>query len=265
MLDYMVDNASEVRFICFIAAFMLCAIWEQKIPRRTLTLTRRFRWFHNLSLLTINSALIALLVPLATIQAATIADDNQWGALHYLSVPWWANLMVSLLLLDLLIYAQHRLFHMVPYLWKLHRVHHSDLDVDVTTAIRFHPIEMILSLFLKIMAIFILGVSPIAIIIFEILLNVSAMFNHSNGRLVRLVDKKLRWFIVTPDMHRIHHSINLNESHSNFGFFLSIWDHSFKTHQAKSEHEKMIIGIKEIRSPEEQTLFKLLMQPFRFK
>ncbi|PHJ43245.1 sterol desaturase family protein [Vibrio sp. PID17_43] len=266
MTELVINAPSWFRLSIFIAVLLLCTIWENKLPRRVLTVPRWFRWINNLSLAALNSATIILLMPMVAFQAAIIANDKQWGLLHQLALPDWLASFIAIMLLDLIIYLQHLSFHRFKPLWKLHRMHHADLDVDVTTSTRFHPIEIILSMIVKIAAVFAMGVSPFAIVVFEIVLNASAMFNHSNAKLPLSIDAILRKFVVTPDMHRVHHSIIVKETHSNFGFFLSVWDRWFNTYRAQPElgHKNMVIGVPEIRDYQEQRLDKLITQPFRY-
>ncbi|WP_299690051.1 sterol desaturase family protein [uncultured Vibrio sp.] len=260
------QDPSLLRLVCFIVVFGLCALWEYRFPRKTLTQNKRFRWVNNVALVALNSFLLATLMPIAAFQAAFVAQENQWGLFNTLSLPKELTILICVLLLDFAIYLQHMLFHRVPWLWKLHRVHHADLDIDVTTGTRFHPIEMILSMLIKVSLVIALGVPAIAVVIFEIVLNASAMFNHSNARLPLWVDKQLRKVIVTPDMHRVHHSVIVKETHSNFGFFFSVWDIGFNTYrdQPKLGHDNVLIGIPEIKDAKEQRLDKLLTQPFRY-
>lgn len=260
------QDPSWIRLGFFLGVLLLCALWENKLPRKTLTASRGFRWVNNLSLVAVNSLIVALVMPIAAFQAAIIAQEQQWGLFNLLSLPAWLNVLLAVILLDFVIYVQHVVFHYVKPLWKLHRMHHADLDIDVTTGARFHPIEIIISMGVKIATVFILGVSPIAIVVFEIVLNASAMFNHSNAKLALSADQKLRNVIVTPDMHRVHHSVIAKETNSNFGFFLSVWDRLFGTYRAQPElgHDDLVIGIPEIRNEAEQRLDKLLTQPFRY-
>nr|WP_302471630.1 sterol desaturase family protein [Vibrio antiquarius] len=260
------QDPSWIRLGFFLGVLLLCALWENKLPRKTLTASRGFRWVNNLSLVAVNSLIVALVMPIAAFQAAIIAQEQQWGLFNLLSLPAWLNVLLAVILLDFVIYAQHVVFHHVKPLWKIHRMHHADLDIDVTTGARFHPIEIIISMGVKIATVFILGVSPIAIVVFEIVLNASAMFNHSNAKLALSADQKLRNVIVTPDMHRVHHSVIAKETNSNFGFFLSVWDRLFGTYRAQPElgHDDVVIGIPEIRNEAEQRLDKLLTQPFRY-
>ncbi|NOH96350.1 sterol desaturase family protein [Vibrio sp. 99-70-13A1] len=258
------QDPSHLRLLCFVVVFILCALWEYRFPRKELTQKKWYRWSNNFALVALNSVLIAALIPIAAFQAAIIASEHGWGLFNLVPIPLGLSLIICVVLLDLAIYLQHLVFHRIPWLWRLHRVHHADLDIDVTTGTRFHPIEMILSMLIKIVIVISLGVPPIAVVIFEILLNASAMFNHSNGKLPLKLDAFLRKIVVTPDMHRVHHSIIVKETHSNFGFFLSIWDVMFRTYRAQPKlgHNGVIIGIPEITQGSEQRLDKMLRQPF---
>ncbi|WP_135385031.1 sterol desaturase family protein [Vibrio tasmaniensis] len=258
------QDPSLLRLVCFIVVFGSCALWEYRFPRKTLTQSKWFRWGNNFALVALNSFLLATLIPIAAFQAAVIAQESQWGLFNTLSLPKELSILICVLLLDCAIYLQHLVFHRVSWLWKLHRVHHADLDIDVTTGTRFHPIEMILSMLIKVSLVIALGVPVIAVVIFEIVLNASAMFNHSNARLPLWIDKRLRKVIVTPDMHRVHHSVIVKETHSNFGFFLSVWDIWFKTYRAQPKlgHDNVQIGVPEIQDGKEQRLDLMLRQPF---
>ncbi|MBW3697825.1 sterol desaturase family protein [Vibrio sp. T187] len=258
------QDPSMLRLVCFVVVFTLCALWEHRLPRKALTQSKWYRWGNNFALVALNSVLLATLIPIAAFQAALIAENNQWGLFNALQIPNELKIIVCVVLLDLAIYFQHLIFHRVPWLWKLHRVHHADLDIDVTTGSRFHPIEMILSMLIKVCIVITLGVPAIAVVIFEVILNASAMFNHSNARLPLAIDQRLRRWIVTPDMHRVHHSVEVKETHSNFGFFLSVWDLMFKTYrdQPKLGHDKVVIGVPEIRDSKAQKLQRMLIQPF---
>ena len=261
------QDPAFIRLVFFLGSFCLFAIWETRFPRKALTQNRTLRWLNNLGLIVLNNICLMLLMPLLAFQAAVIAHSENIGLFNQLDFPIWFEVLLSVLLLDLIIYLQHLLFHRVPVLWRLHRVHHADQDIDVTTAARFHPIEIILSMWIKIGCVFVLGISPLSILVFEIILNVSAMFNHSNGRMPLWLDALIRKLIVTPDMHRVHHSKIIRETHSNFGFFLSIWDQLFRTYRAQPEqgHDGCVIGLDLFRSPNEQQLNKMLTQPFREK
>jgi sterol desaturase/sphingolipid hydroxylase (fatty acid hydroxylase superfamily) len=208
---------------------------------------------------------VRVLFPTAAVGLALIAEAQGFGVFNMVAIPWWIAVVLSVVILDLAIYLQHVLFHAVPALWRLHRMHHADLDIDVTTGLRFHPIEIGLSSLIKFAVIAVLGAPAAAVLMFEVLLNATSMFNHSNVRIPAGIDRVLRWFVVTPDMHRIHHSILSRETNSNFGFNLPWWDHLLGTYRAqpKAGHEGMTIGIEQFRDPRELRLDRMLLQPFR--
>ena len=253
-----------VRFAAFLGVFAVVAGWEALGPRRARRFARRERWPHNLGLLAINGLLLRVAAPGAAVGVALAGEAHGWGLLHALALPSWAQLTLAVVLLDLAVYFQHVLFHAVPALWRLHRVHHADTDFDVTTGTRFHPIEILLSVAIKCAAVAAIGAPAIAVVAFEVLLNATAMFNHANGTLPESVDRWLRWLVVTPDMHRVHHSIVAREMNSNFGFNLPFWDHLFGTYRAQpaSGHAAMTIGLDDFRDPQEVRLDRLLLQPF---
>lgn len=260
------QNPEMIRLSFFIGVLVLCGIWECLTPRKQLTQHKLYRWLNNLGLVAFNSLCLTLLMPILAIEAAFYAQNHQLGVLNqFPAMPDLFKLIVAVILLDLAIYLQHLVFHRVPVLWRLHRMHHSDQDIDVTTGSRFHPIEIILSMWIKIGLIIALGASPLAILVFEIILNASAMFNHSNAYLPLKLDHWLRKVVVTPDMHRVHHSVISKETHSNFGFFLSVWDRLFSTYRAQPElgHDKVKIGIPAFQTVQEQRIDKMLSQPFR--
>lgn len=259
------QNAEMIRIGFFITALLLCAVWEWRAPRKALTQKKWFRWLNNLGLIAFNSLCLTLLMPVVALGAAYYAEQHTIGLFNHWSLPVWFEVLLAVVILDLIIYLQHLVFHRVPWLWRLHRMHHADQDIDVTTGTRFHPIEILLSMWIKIGVALLLGVSPLAIVVFEIVLNVSAMFNHSNGYLPLAMDKPLRKLIVTPDMHRVHHSVIPRETHSNFGFFLSVWDRLFGTYRSQPElgHQSVKIGIPLFQRQNEQRLDKMLTQPFR--
>ena len=254
-----------IRLLAFFAVFALMASWEAYAPRRQRAFSRRARWPHNLALLALDVFVVRLIAPGAAITVAVAGEAQGWGLLNAYGVPGWIALPMAVVLLDLAIYFQHVMFHAVPTLWRLHRVHHADLDFDVTTGTRFHPIEILLSVLVKMAAVAAIGASPMAVLVFEVLLNATAMFNHANARLPKWLDASLRLFVVTPDMHRVHHSIVYNESASNFGFNLPWWDRLFGTYRAQpaAGHDNMVIGVDAFRSPEDLRLDRLLLQPFR--
>lgn len=259
------SNEPLIRFAFFLGVFAVVAVWEAMAPRRTRTLPRRIRWPSNLGIVALNTALVRLLLPTTAVAFALAGEQRGWGLLAAIDLPRWAAVVLAVVALDLAIYLQHVLFHAVPILWRLHRMHHADLDIDVTTGARFHPIEIGLSMGLKLGAIAALGAPAEAVLAFEILLNATAMFNHANLSLPESVDRGLRWLVVTPDMHRVHHSIVRRETDSNFGFNLPWWDRLFGTYRAQpaAGHEAMTIGIEQFRCPREQRLDRLLTQPFR--
>lgn len=241
-------------------------MWEIGFPRRHRSVSKTHRWLNNLGLVILNSLVLRLLFPGAAVGIALYAESQLWGLFHLPVFASWQIILVvvSLVLLDGLIWLQHRLFHTVPFLWRLHRLHHADTDLDVTTALRFHPLEMLLSMLIKASAIVLLGLPVIAVLVFEILLNTSAMFNHSNIKLPDRLDRCLRIILVTPDMHRVHHSCHSNEAHSNFGFCLPWWDKLTGTYvdQPKDGHADMVIGLPGARKAEDTRLGRLLIQPF---
>ncbi|MBK1716098.1 fatty acid hydroxylase [Thiocystis violacea] len=242
------------------------ALWELRSPRRALAVSKLRRWSANLGLVVLNTLLLRLAFPVAAVGLAATATSNGWGLLNQMALPAGVELVLALVALDLAIWAQHVFFHAVPALWRLHRVHHADLDYDLTTGARFHPIEILLSMLIKFAAILVLGPSVVAVILFEVILNGMAMFNHGNVGLPERLDKRLRWLLVTPDMHRVHHSVAADEANSNFGFNLSLWDRLFGTYrdQPRGGHTGMTIGIDELRDPRRVCgLPGMLLLPFR--
>lgn len=252
-----------LRICAFLAVFVLMAIWEWVAPRRAPSLRRRARWPHNLSLLAVDIAAIRVLAPGAAIAVATAGEINGWGLLNVVSPPVWIGIPLAVAFLDLAIYFQHVAFHALPTLWRLHRVHHTDLDFDVTTATRFHPLEILISTGLKCAAVAAIGAPVVAVLAFELLLNATAMFNHGNVRISSGIERWLRWIVVTPDMHRVHHSDNFNETSSNFGFNAPWWDRLFGTYRAQPAggHTGMTIGVDAFRSAEDLRIDRLLIQP----
>ena len=252
-----------IRLISFILIFILIALWEIRKPRRVLTTSKKWRWFNNLSIIAINPVLLRLVFPVLAVEMARTAQANGWGLLNQFDTPGLIALVGGIVALDLVIYLQHVMFHAVPILWRLHRVHHADLDLDLTTGLRFHPLEIVLSTVLKITIIVALGPPVAAVLAFEILLNGMAMFNHGNIKLAPSVDRLLRLLVVTPDVHRVHHSVIMRETNSNYGFNLSIWDRMFGTYlaQPSNGHQDMIIGLSQFRDPKRLTLPWLLILP----
>lgn len=268
LATFITTHETTIRLSCFFGILLLVAIWELIAPRRPLRISKAVRWANNLGLVFLNSFILRLLFPAAAVGVAVWAQDKGWGLFNLLELPFAVNLILSLLLMDLAIYTQHVIFHHIPILWRLHRVHHIDLDYDVTTGARFHPIEIMLSMLIKFALICVLGVAPLTVIVFELILNGAAMFNHGNIRLPATLDKYLRLVLVTPDMHRVHHSVQMDETNSNFGFNLPWWDRVFGTYKAQPDagQEGMQIGVKGFDNPREtQWLPGMLWVPFRRK
>lgn len=265
MDNWLLTHATGVRLGMFLGVFALMAAWEIAAPRRRLQESKAIRWASNLAIVVLNSALLRLLFPAAAVGMAAFVAGRGAGLFNLFAVPYPLAIVLSLLVLDLAIYLQHLMFHAMPVLWRVHRMHHADLDFDVTTGARFHPIEMILSMLIKFALILLLGPPVLAVLIFEVLLNAMAMFNHSNVRIPQPWDRALRWLVVTPDMHRVHHSIDASEHNSNFGFNLPWWDRLFGTYRAQpaAGHERMIIGIKQFRLQRDLWLDQMLLEPFR--
>ena len=249
----------------FLGIFALVALWEIATPRRRLAHPRWLRWYGNLGVVALNTIAVRLLFPLAPVGLAVLAASHGWGVLNRIALPLWLEIAVSLVILDLVIYLQHVLFHAVPLLWRLHRMHHADLDFDVTTGSRFHPVEIVLSVLLKMAAVVTLGPPAVAVVIFDVVLNGTSMFNHANARLPSGLDRMLRWIVVTPDMHRLHHSDIPGEANCNFGFSLPWWDRLFGTYRAQPSrgHESMTIGLDAFRETGDLHLHRMLVQPFR--
>jgi sterol desaturase/sphingolipid hydroxylase (fatty acid hydroxylase superfamily) len=261
----MPESEALIRFGFFAGVLLLMALWEIAAPRRKRKVSRTVRWTNNLGVVAVDTLLVRLVLPTAAIGFAMHAEAHGWGLLALLDWPLWFKIVAAVVLLDLAIYLQHVLFHAVPALWRLHRVHHADLEFDTTTGVRFHPFEILLSLAIKIGVIVALGAPPVAVLIFEVLLNATSLFNHGNVRIPSGLDRIVRWFVVTPDMHRVHHSIDTAETNSNFGFNFSIWDRLFGTYRPApaAGHLGMTIGIPQFRDPRELWLDRLLTQPFR--
>ncbi len=254
-----------VRVGAALSIFSALAAWEVLAPRRGMLIGRARRWPSNLGILVLDALLVRLLIPVAAVGMAVIAAQRGWGLLNITPWPTWLEVMFGFLVLDLAIYAQHVAFHKVPVLWRLHRMHHADLDIDVSTGLRFHPIEIILSMLIKIVVVVLVGVPAIAVIAFEVVLNATSMFNHSNAAMPGWLDRIVRLLVVTPDMHRVHHSILRYETDSNFGFNLPWWDRLFGTYRPQPEagHDRMTIGLPIFRDPQELRLDRLITQPFR--
>ncbi|MCX7167717.1 MAG: sterol desaturase family protein [Rhodocyclales bacterium] len=255
-----------IRLGCFAGIFGLMALWEWIAPKRQLSVSKAMRWTNNLGIVVLNSFIVRLVFPAAGVGMALFAEAGRWGLLHHYEVPFWAAVVASVVLLDFFIYVQHVMVHAIPVLWRLHQVHHADLDFDVTTGARFHPLEIILSMLIKFSVIVLLGPPVLAVVIFEVLLNATAMFNHGNVALPIELDRVLRWLVVTPGMHRVHHSVEDDETNSNFGFNLPWWDRLFGTYrdQPRAGHEGMAIGIRNCRDKQWCSwLPGMLVMPFR--
>lgn len=264
MSEIILGQEPVIRLVLFAVIFLVLAASEALFPRRVRSLSRWRRWPGNIGISALNTALIRLIFPATAVAIAGLAETHGWGLLQLMALPETAKIILAIIILDLIIYLQHVLFHAVPLLWRLHRMHHADPDFDVTTGSRFHPAEIMLSMGIKLMVIAALGAPAIAVLIFEILLNGASMFNHANLKLPLHADRMLRRFIVTPDMHRVHHSIIPSETNSNFGFNVPWWDHLFGTYrsQPKLGHEAMTIGIGQFQSARGQRLDQMLVQPF---
>jgi len=265
MLQTLLQNETVIRLTAFFGVLALVALAEIILPRRRLTASKLRRWASNLGIVFLNSLFVRLLLPATAAGFAVVAAQRGWGVFNVLDAPAWVGIIASVVFLDFAIYLQHVMFHAVPALWRLHRMHHADLDFDVTTGARFHPIEILLSMLIKFAVIAVIGAPAAAVIIFEVLLNATAMFNHGNFRLPAGLDRVLRLFVVTPDMHRVHHSIEDHETNSNFGFNLPLWDRLFGTYkdQPDAGHEAMTIGIRDYREPKlASDLPGMLILPF---
>ena len=258
-------NEPVVRVAIFFGILLLMALWEILAPRRRQAIPRRGRWPSNLGIVVVDSLLVRLVFPAAAVGFALFCDAKGWGLFHAVEVPAWIAFAGSVVILDLAVYFQHVLFHAVPTLWRFHRMHHADTEFDVTTGLRFHPVEILLSMGIKIAVIAALGPPAAAVLVFEVLLNATSMFNHGNVRFPSGLERVLRWFVVTPEMHRVHHSIHRDETDSNFGFNLPWWDRIFGTYRARPRdgHVGMTIGIDRFREPREHRLDRMLLQPFR--
>jgi sterol desaturase/sphingolipid hydroxylase (fatty acid hydroxylase superfamily) len=258
-----------IRLAAFIGILLLMALAELLWPKRKLEVGKSGRWVTNLGIGMLDALLLRLLamvaVPIAAVAAGFYAERNGIGLLNQVAMPGWLKLVIALLVLDLAIWAQHFISHKVPIFWRLHQVHHADRDIDVTTAIRFHPIEIGLSMLWKIMVVIMIGAPPLSVFLFEVILNACAMFNHANLALARWFDELLRLFIVTPDMHRVHHSVLRREHDSNYGFNLSLWDRLFRTYTAQPEagHHGMTIGLTPYQNLNPSRFDWSLLLPFR--
>ena len=265
MTETLFSHETAIRLGFFFGILAVMALWEILAPRRGLSRSKAVRWTANLGIVALNTVILRLIFPATAVGLAVLAAERGWGLLNALSVPFEVAVLCSVILLDFAIYLQHVLFHAVPVLWRLHRMHHADQDFDVTTGARFHPIEIVLSMVLKLAVVVALGPPVLGVLIFEVLLNGTAMFNHANARLPLGADRVLRLLVVTPDMHRVHHSVTPEEANSNFGFNLPWWDRLLGTYRAQPAqgHEAMTIGIDQFREAADQQLHNMLVQPFR--
>jgi len=266
--EFVMANEKTIRMGAFFGILGVMALWEILAPRRALTVSKAVRWINNLGIVFFNTFLVWLIFPIVAVGMAIFAGNQGWGIFNYFDLPFWLTVIISIVFLDFIIYLQHVMVHAVPALWRLHRVHHADLDFDVTTGGRFHPLEIFLSLLIKFAAILVLGPPVLAVVVFEVILNGTAMFNHSNVRLPLGLDRVLRWIVVTPDMHRVHHSVEDDEANSNFGFNLPWWDRLFGTYrdQPRAGHQGMTIGIHKYRETKQVAwLPGMLLLPFKGK
>lgn len=264
MIEMLINNESNIRVVFFVCTIILVFLWECFLPRRKFHFNRTLRWLTNLGLVFFNTLILRFIFSLTAVSAALWAEKNQIGLFNSITFSFIFSFIFSIIFLDLIIYLQHRLFHKAPYLWSLHKVHHTDLDLDVSTGVRFHLLEFLISMIIKILFIMIIGAPPASIIVFEILLNSITLFNHGNIYIPKRIDLILRYFIVTPDMHRIHHSVYLVETNSNYGFNLPYWDYIFKTYteKPKDSHKLMRIGLAQYKDSKKLGFINLLKLPF---
>jgi sterol desaturase/sphingolipid hydroxylase (fatty acid hydroxylase superfamily) len=264
MIETALEHEPMLRFGAFLAVFATLAGWEALAPHRPAGYRRIQRWPHNLGLLTVDVLVTRLIVPGAAIAVAIAGEVHGWGVLNMFALPMWLAVLLTVVLLDLALYFQHVVFHAIPLLWRLHRVHHADPHMDVTTGTRFHPLEVLISVVIKCIAVAAIGPPAIAVLVFEVLLSGTALFNHANGWLPQRLDRWLRWIVVTPDMHRVHHSIVEYECNTNFGFNLPWWDRLFGTYrdQPTARHVGMKIGVDGFSGSEQLRIDRLLVQPF---
>ncbi|NBZ86826.1 sterol desaturase family protein [Stagnihabitans tardus] len=262
MTTFLLDHEPALRVAAFLGVLAAMMAWELASPVRRQEVPRVIRWTNNLGLVIVDTAILRLAFPLLAVGLATRIEGG--GLFGLLSLPGWVAVPLGLLLLDLAIYFQHRVFHAVPLLWRLHRMHHADPDFDTTTALRFHPVEIVLSMAIKLAVVALLGLPPVAVLVFEVILNATALFNHGNVSLPPRLEPLLRRLIVTPDMHRVHHSTDPVETNSNYGFNLPWWDRIFGTYRPAARlGSQMETGLTEFRAPREQWIDRLLLQPFR--
>jgi sterol desaturase/sphingolipid hydroxylase (fatty acid hydroxylase superfamily) len=264
MIETPLRNEMWIRMGVFLTVFAAMALWELASPRRKLTTDKTRRWLRNVGLVVVDALSVRLLFPAGAVGLSWLARERGFGLLNAVGLPAWFEFALSFLALDFVVYLQHVVFHAVPALFRLHMVHHADLDFDVTTGNRFHPLEILLSMVVKGTVVVALGPPVLSVLAFEVILNATAMFNHGNVRIPSGIDRILRLFVVTPDMHRVHHSVVPVETNSNFGFNLPWWDRLLGTYrpEPRAGHEGMTIGLRQFRAPERLTLPRLLVLPF---
>ncbi|MCZ6828601.1 MAG: sterol desaturase family protein [Gammaproteobacteria bacterium] len=264
MLSIILDAQTAVRLSALLAIVLVVASWEILWPRRPLSISKVLRWSNNWAISLLNSLLLYLVFPVLGVGFALLLEDKNWGLFNVLAVPVWLSIPLFVLIFDCAIYWQHRLYHWVPLLWRLHRMHHADPDFDVSTGIRFHPVSIVLSMLIKLLVIGLFGPAAIAVLLSEVLLNVTSMFNHGNIAIPTQVDKWLRLLVVTPDMHRLHHSVSVAETNSNFGFNFPWWDRLFGSYRDQPDggHLGMEIGVRGFQRPEDQMLHRLIAHPW---
>lgn len=262
--DEVLALENPLRLAVFAGLLLLLALAERLFPRRGDAIPA-WRQLNNLGLMLVDTVVVRLAFPVLAVGFAAALQARGIGLLPQLGLPSWLAIAVAFLAMDAAIYWQHRLFHRVPLFWRLHRVHHADTAFDVTLAVRFHPLEIVLSMAIKFAVVAALGAPPLAVLLFEVALSAGSLFTHADLRLPPAIDRALRWLLVTPDMHRVHHSVHVDETDSNFAFHLSLWDRVFGTYrgQPRDGHAAMAIGLHEFRTPPEQTLPALLLNPFR--
>lgn len=265
MADTLLTHEPILRISVFFTVLVAMILWEILAKRRPQRVGRLSRWPSNLAIVALDTLAVRLVFPLVAVGVALLASERGWGLLNVIVLPSWLSIIIAVLVLDLAIYFQHRVFHALPWLWRLHRMHHADLEFDVTTGLRFHPLEIVLSMAIKISVVLMLGAPALAVIIFEVLLNAASLFNHGNVRIPQKIDQWLRLLLVTPDMHRVHHSVIQRETDSNFGFSVPWWDYLFRTYRDQPEkgHLGMTIGIEDFRTLQDLRLDRMLIQPFR--
>jgi sterol desaturase/sphingolipid hydroxylase (fatty acid hydroxylase superfamily) len=261
----LISDGPAIRVGVLAGSFAIVVLWELLAPRRALENSKTVRWVNNLALAAVNIFLVRVLFPSAVVGVALFADERGVGLLHMFTIAYPLAIILSLLAFDLQMYLTHLMFHAVPALWRVHRVHHADMDFDVTTGVRFHPIQMLLMVLVKVAVILVLGSPVLAVLVFETAFNAVLAFNHANIRIPRAADRVLRWFLVTPDVHRLHHSVDPTETNSNFGFALTWWDRLLGTYRAEPAggHERMVIGVDQFRTRRDSWFDRLLLQPFR--